>query len=239
MSAIILVVDDDPKITALLRRALTFAGYTVNVANDGLEGLKLAWSNSPDLVILDLMMPVLDGMEVCRRLRAESNLPILMLTARDEVGDRVQGLDAGADDYLVKPFALEELLARVRALLRRGRGGGQEADTPAGDKARPAVRSTVYRFADLRLDTGTREAYRGGRVIQLTTKEFELLSLFLEHPRQVLTRELIMDRIWGFDYSGESNVLEVYVGMLRQKLEEAGEKRLIHTVRGAGYVLRE
>lgn len=237
MGATILVVDDDPKITALLRRALTFEGYAVQVANDGLEGLKLAWSNPPDLVILDLMMPALDGMEVCRRLRAESDLPILMLTARDEVNDRVQGLDAGADDYLIKPFALEELLARVRALLRRGKGGNPE--NPSGNKARPAVQSTVYRFADLRLDTGTREACRGGRVIQLTTKEFELLSLFLEHPRQVLTRELIMDRIWGFDYSGESNVLEVYVGILRQKLEEAGEKRLIHTVRGAGYVLRE
>ncbi|MFZ3172740.1 MAG: response regulator transcription factor [Carboxydocellales bacterium] len=237
MSTTILVVDDDPKITTLLRRALTFEGYTVNVANDGLEGLKQAWSNPPDLIVLDLMMPVLDGMEVCRRLRAESDLPILMLTARDEIGDRVQGLDAGADDYLVKPFALEELLARLRALLRRGKSSNQ--DSPSGNTNRALGQSIVYNFIDLRLDTGTREAFRGTRVIQLTTKEFELLSLFLEHPRQVLTREVIMDRIWGFDYSGESNVLEVYVGMLRQKMEEAGEKRLLHTVRGAGYTLRE
>jgi two-component system response regulator MprA len=183
------------------------------------------------------MMPVLDGMEVCRRLRAESDLPILMLTARDEIGDRVQGLDAGADDYLVKPFALEELLARLRALLRRGKSGNQ--DSPSGNTSHALGQAIIYNFTDLRLDTGTREAFRGTRVIQLTTKEFELLSLFMKHPRQVLTREVIMDRIWGFDYSGESNVLEVYVGMLRQKLEEAGEKRLLHTVRRAGYTLRE
>jgi two-component system response regulator MprA len=160
-----------------------------------------------------------------------------MLTARDEIGDRVQGLDAGADDYLVKPFALEELLARLRALLRRGKSGNQ--DSPSGNTNHALGQAIIYNFTDLLLDTGTREAFRGKRVIQLTTKEFELLSLFMKHPRQVLTREVIMDRIWGFDYSGESNVLEVYVGMLRQKLEEAGEKRLLHTVRRAGYTLRE
>lgn len=232
----ILVVDDDSKITALLRRALTFEGYLVDVANDGLEGLKLAWASPPDLVILDWMMPTLDGMEVCRRLRADSDLPILMLTARDELGDRVGGLDAGADDYLVKPFALEELLARVRALLRRGfggRGAGERGQNVTGG------RPEILQFADLKLDTGTREAFRGTRAVQqLTAKEYDLLSLFLEHPRQVLTRDLIMERIWGYDFSGESNVLEVYVGMLRQKLEEAGESRLIQTVRGAGYVLK-
>jgi two-component system response regulator MprA len=178
-----------------------------------------------DLVLLDVLMPVMDGWEVCRRLRSASpGLPVLMLTARDEVADRVKGLDLGADDYLVKPFALEELLARVRALLRR-KG---EQDTNG--------RALVY--GDLRLDHLTREVRRGQREIQLTVKEFGLLSLFMEHPRQVLTRDTIMDRVWGIDYFGESNVLEVYVGMLRQKLEEGGESRLIHTVRGVGYVFK-
>ncbi|KKM08930.1 transcriptional regulator [Clostridiales bacterium PH28_bin88] len=223
MPSRILVIDDDSKITAFLRRSLMYEGYHVLEASDGYRGLQLARENPPDLVILDVMMPGMDGWEVCRRLREVSNVPILMLTARDEIADRVRGLDVGADDYLVKPFALEELLARVRALLRR---------------YQPAS-STVMQYSDLTLDTATREARRGDRIIILTNKEYELLALFLRHPRQVLTREAIMDEIWGFDYSGESNVLEVYIGYLRQKLEAGGEPRLIHTVRGAGYALRE
>lgn len=219
----ILVIDDDEKITALLRRSLKFEGFKVSTARDGLEGLGKAMEEQPDLVILDLMLPGLDGFEVCQKIRDFSSVPILMLTAKDEVRDRVKGLDLGADDYLVKPFALEELLARVRALLRRT---GQEA-------------GTRLTYADLTLDTETREVWRGGREIQLTSKEFDLLALFLRHPRQVLTRDTIMEEIWGYDYSGESNVLEVYIGYLRQKLEAAGEKRLLHTVRGVGYTLRE
>lgn len=219
----ILVIDDDRKITAFLRRSLTYEGYHVMEAYDGYQGLQVARENPPDLVVLDVMLPGMDGWEVCRRLREVSDVPILMLTARDEVADRVRGLDAGADDYLVKPFALEELLARVRALLRR---------------YQPAA-AAVLQYSDLVLDTNTREARRGSRTITLTNKEYELLALFLRHPRQVLTREAIMDEIWGYDYSGESNVLEVYIGYLRQKLEAGGEPRLIHTVRGAGYTLRE
>lgn len=225
MTAKILVIDDDKKITALLRRSLIFEGYDVRSAGGGEEGLRIASSWNPDLLVLDVLMPGLDGWEVCRRLRAGSDLPVLMLTAKDEVADRVKGLDLGADDYLVKPFALEELLARVRALLRRKK---------SGDTALQALS-----YADLTLDHVTREVLRGGRPVQLTAKEFELLSLLMEHPRQVLTRDLIMDRVWGFDFSGESNVLEVYIGMLRQRLEEGGEKRLIQTVRGVGYVLKE
>lgn len=225
MTARILVIDDDKRITALLRRSLVFEGYDVQSAGGGEEGLKIAASWRPDLVVLDVLMPGLDGWEVCRRLRAGSDLPVLMLTAKDEVADRVKGLDLGADDYLVKPFALEELLARVRALLRRKKPG-----------------ETVLQalsYADLILDHASREVRRGGRPVQLTAKEFDLLALFMEHPGQVLTRDLIMERVWGFDFSGESNVLEVYIGMLRQKLEEDGEKRLIQTVRGIGYVLKE
>jgi two-component system response regulator MprA len=221
----ILIIDDDPRITALLRRALTFEGYKALVASNGTEGLNLALTGAPDLVVLDIMMPGLDGWEVCRRIRAEKDIPVLMLTARDEVADRVKGLDMGADDYLVKPFALEEFLARVRALLRRQRAGGEKP--------------RVLYFADLTLDTGAREVYRGNREIRLTAREFELLLYFMEHPRQVLNRDMLMERVWGYDYSGESNVLEVYIGMIRQKMEEGGEKRLIHTVRGVGYVLRE
>lgn len=230
----ILVVDDDIKITSLLKRALTLEGYRVEVANDGLEGLKLAWTCEPDLVILDWMMPGLEGVEVCRRLRSEGEVPILMLTARDELGNRVEGLDAGADDYLVKPFALEELAARVRALLRRSSSPGSNSTDSSGRD----TGGDIAHYQDLSLNKATREAFRGQRVIQLTTKEYELFLLFMEHPRQVLTRDVIMDKVWGYDFEGESNVLEVYVAMLRQKLEEAGEPRLIHTVRGAGYVLK-
>ncbi|MEW5762394.1 MAG: response regulator transcription factor [Bacillota bacterium] len=223
MPALILVVDDDPKITSLLKRSLVYAGYRVHTARDGVGALQAAVEIKPDLVILDVLLPDIDGFEVCRRLRAETDALILMLTARDEVADRIRGLDSGADDYLVKPFSLEELLARVRALLRR----------------RLQETNRTLEFAGLRLDPATREVTRSGRRIELTNKEYELLALFMANPRRVLSRQEIMDRVWGYDYSGESNVLEVYVGYLRAKLEAAGEKRLIHTVRGVGYVLRE
>lgn len=217
------MVDDDPKITSLLRRSLTYAGYRVHEARDGAGALEAATATKPDLVILDIMLPDVDGFEVCRCLRAVTDTLILMLTAKDEVSDRIRGLDSGADDYLVKPFALEELLARVRALLRR----------------RLSEASRVLEFADLRLDLATREVTRSGQVIELTNKEYELLALFMANPRRVLTRQEIMDRVWGYDYSGESNVLEVYIGYLRAKLEAEGKKRLLYTVRGVGYALRE
>jgi two-component system response regulator MprA len=223
MTIRVLVIEDEDRIRQFLQRGLTYEGYRVDVAADGPSGLSLARENPPDVVILDWMLPGMDGLEVCRRLRAGGAVPILMLTAKDAVGDRVLGLDAGADDYLVKPFAFDELLARIRALLRR---------------AAPA-QPEVLHFADLSLDTGTRQAFRGDRAIDLTAKEYELLELFLHHPRQVLTRELIFDRVWGYDFGGESNIIEVYVRYLRQKIEAAGEPRLLHTVRGVGYVLRE
>ncbi|SRR5579884_178158 len=223
MRAHLLVVDDDEQLLTALRRALAFEGYDVTVAASGEAGLRAALERPPDLVVLDVLLPGLDGLEVCRRLRAGGDVPILMLTARDEVADRVAGLDAGADDYLVKPFAVDELLARVRALLRR-RG--------------PAVAGEL-RLGDLTLNPTTRLVQRAGRELTLTPKEFDLLQLFLQHPRQVLTRELLFERIWGYDFDGESNVLDVYVGHLRTKLEAGGEPRLLHTVRGVGYVLRE
>lgn len=230
MKESILVIDDDEKITSMLRRGLAFEGYAVRTARNGAEGLEQVRQEEPDLVVLDIMMPGVDGWEVCRRLReAGSRVPVLMLTAKDEIGDRVRGLDAGADDYLIKPFALEELLARVRALLRR---------SAAANQAPAAEENHRLSFEDLTLHPDTREALRGERSIELTAKEFELLHLFLLNPRRVLSRDVLMDKIWGYDYSGESNVLEVYVAMLRNKLEEQGEKRLIQTVRGAGYVLR-
>ncbi|HEY8347239.1 MAG TPA: response regulator transcription factor [Symbiobacteriaceae bacterium] len=226
----ILVVDDDVKITSFLRRSLVLEGYEVTVANSGTEAIRQVAQQAPDLMILDIMMPGVDGMEVCRRVRAAGErFPILMLTARDAVSDRVSGLDAGADDYLVKPFALEELLARVRALLRRAEPSDLE------ESGRPAV----LRYADLSLDTRTWEARRGNRTFKLTPKEYELLLLFLQHPRQVLTRDTLMEKVWGYDFTGESNVLEVFIKNLRQKLEAGGEPRLIQTVRGVGYVLRE
>ena len=219
----ILVIEDEDKILQFLQRGLTYEGYRVEMAADGAAGLALARAEAPDLVILDWMLPGMDGLEVCRRLRAGGPTPILMLTARESVSDRVLGLDAGADDYLVKPFEFDELLARVRALLRR---------------ARPEA-ADLLAFADLRLDTGTHQAFRGERPIELTAKEYELLELFMRHPRQVLTREVIFDRVWGYDFGGESNIIEVYVRYLRQKTEAGGEQRLLHTVRGVGYVLRE
>ncbi|ACV62253.1 two component transcriptional regulator, winged helix family [Desulfofarcimen acetoxidans DSM 771] len=225
MSSNILVIDDDPRITALLKRTLLFNGYTVEAANDGKAGITLLENNHFDLVILDVMMPGLDGWQVCGQIREYYDLPVLMLTARDEVEDRVKGLDLGADDYLVKPFAMTELLARIRALLRRS----------GKTEAQPAILS----YADLSMDTGTREVFRNKRQLNPTAREYELLKLFMENPRLVLNKELIMERIWGYDYQGESNVLEVYIVMLRNKLEACGEKRLIHTVRGAGYVLKE
>ena len=219
----ILIVEDDEAIVRLLRRGLTFEGYQVETALDGETGLAMAREHHPDLVILDLMLPGIDGLEVCQRLRGSSNVPILMLTAKDTIQDRVSGLDAGADDYLVKPFELDEVLARVRALLRRTQ----------------TERVQVLSFNDLSLDTSTRQATRNNRTISLTAKEYDLLELFLRHPRQVLTREMIFDRVWGYDFGGESNVLDVYIRYLRQKLEGEGEARLIHTVRGVGYVMRE
>lgn len=222
----ILVIDDDEKITSLLRRSLAFEGYSVTTANNGLEGLKKMLEDEPHLIILDVMMPQVDGWEVCRRVReAGSEVPVMMLTAKDEITDRVKGLDLGADDYMVKPFALEELLARVRALLRRK---VEKAEQP----------SNRIVFEDIVLDLDSREVIRAGAVIELTTKEFELLYLFMQNPKRVLSRDIIMEKIWGYDYSGESNVLEVYIAMLRQKTEEYGGKRIIQTVRGAGYVLR-
>jgi DNA-binding response OmpR family regulator len=224
MVARILVVDDDEEMRASLRRGLALEGYAIKLAADGREALRQARDTPPDLVVLDLMLPELDGLEVCRRLRAaDDELPIIMLTARDAVPDRVAGLETGADDYLVKPFAFEELLARIRVRLRRREPEGRHE----------------LRLADLRLDTASREARRGERRITLTTTEYELLKLFLEHPRQVLTRDVIYQRVWGYDFEGESKVIEVYVRYLREKLEAGGEPRLIHTVRGAGYVMRD
>ncbi|TME59387.1 MAG: response regulator transcription factor [Chloroflexi bacterium] len=224
MKAHILIVDDDSRITDLLRRILAYEGYSVAIAASGSEALNRSLERPPDLVVLDIMMPGLDGLEVAQRLReAGDNVPILMLTARDTVADRVKGLETGADDYLVKPFAPEELVARVKALLRRS----QEE------------RHEVLRYADVELDTGTRVAHRGAREIELSPTEYELLLLFMRRPRQVLTREIILDRVWGLDFEGSSNVLEVYIGYLRNKLEAEGEPRLIHTVRSVGYVFKE
>ena len=218
----ILVVDDDSGLRKALRRVLVSHGFDVEVAEDGDEALDFLRARTFDAVVLDVMMPGLDGIEVCERLRAERrNLPVLMLTARDAVRDRVTGLDAGADDYLVKPFANEELVARLRALLRRAGGGGER-----------------LAFGDLELDLRTREARRGGRAIELSRLEFGLLELFLRHPRQVLERALIYERVWGYDGSLSSNSLDVFVGHLRRKLESDGEPRIIQTVRGVGFTLR-
>jgi two-component system, OmpR family, response regulator MprA len=223
----ILVVDDDRAVRESLRRSLAFNGFDVELAADGVEAMEQVSRRRPDAVVLDVMMPRLGGLETCRALRATGDdVPILVLTARDAVADRVAGLDAGADDYLPKPFALEELLARLRALLRR------TTPSAAGGPAR-------LEFADLRMDLATREVRRGDRELKLTRTEFSLLELLMRHPRHVLTRARILDEVWGFDFPTSANSLEVYVGYLRRKTEAGGEPRLLHTVRGVGYVLRE
>jgi two-component system response regulator MprA len=228
----ILLVEDEPSISGFVRRGLIFEGYDVEVVEDGRRALEEIFDRPPDMIVLDLMLPGVDGIEITRRLRAAEDeesgrIPILMLTARDSVADRVSGLDAGADDYLVKPFDFEELLARVRALLRRTQ------------PAAPENRHEELKYADLTLDVGSRTVQRGDREIELTPREFDLLALFLRNPNQVLTRSTLMQRVWGEDFYGESNVLEVVVGNLRRSLEAEGEDRLIQTVRGVGYVLRQ
>ncbi|WP_414585018.1 response regulator transcription factor [Scytonema sp. PCC 10023] len=224
MTAHILLIEDEIKLARFIELELNSEGYRITVAHDGMAGLTLARESSPDLVILDWMLPGLTGVEVCRRLRTTGNkVPVIMLTARDEVQDRVAGLDAGADDYVVKPFSIEELLARVRAHLRRQQEDDQD----------------VLQFADLSLNRRTREVFRGQRAIELTVKEFDLLEYLLSHPRQVYARDQILEHVWGYDFIGDSNIIEVYIRYLRLKLEENNEKRLIQTVRGVGYVLRE
>ncbi|WP_025745648.1 response regulator transcription factor [Kallotenue papyrolyticum] len=222
--ATVLIVDDDRKIIDMLRRTLAYEGYHVITALDGHDAIAQARAHRPDVVVLDWLMPGLDGIEVARRIRAADDTPILMLTARDAIEDRVLGLDSGADDYLVKPFAPEELLARLRALLRR---------------ATPTALEHPLQYADLYLDPVTRETRRGERQFNLSPKEFDLLAYLLRHPRQVLPRERILQDVWGYDFGGDGNVLEVYIGYLRNKTEAGGEPRLIQTVRGVGYVLRE
>lgn len=224
MAAHILLVEDEVKLARFVELELSSEGYRISVAHDGMAGLTIARESSPELVILDWMLPGLSGVEICRRLRATGNkVPVIFLTAKDEVSDRVAGLDAGADDYVVKPFSIEELLARVRAHLRRT----QETELD------------VLQFEDLSLNRRTREVFRGKRAIELTAKEFDLLDYLLTHPRQVCTRDQILERVWGYDFLGDSNIIEVYIRYLRLKLEENNEKRMIHTVRGVGYVLRE
>lgn len=224
MTANILLVEDEIKLARFVELELSSEGYNVNVASDGIVGLTLARELSPDLVILDWMLPGLSGLEICRRLRATGiSIPVILLTAKDEVNDRVAGLDAGADDYVVKPFSIEELLARIRAHLRRT----QEID------------QDIFQFEDLSLNHRTHQVYRGKRAIELTAKEFDLLEYILSHPRQVFTKDQILQKVWGYDFMGNSNIIEVYIRYLRLKLEENNEKRLIHTVRGVGYVLRE
>ena len=222
----VLVVEDDARVAAFLDRGLARAGYQVERAADGLTGLKLAEQRLPDLVILDVLLPGLDGLEVARRLRAAGNVPILMLTARDGVGERIEGLDAGADDYLAKPFALDELLARLRALLRRR------------SLAEKEVRQGALGYAYLHLDQDVRTVSRGQRPVELRNLAFELLAYFLRHPERVLSRRELLEEVWGYEFLGDSNVIEVTVGHVRQALEAAGEPRLIHTVRNVGYILR-
>ena len=224
MKSHILVVEDEVKLAQFIKLELEYEGYEVTVVNDGLGGLATAREMTPDLILLDWMLPGISGLEICRRLRQTGDkVPIILLTAKDEVSDRVAGLDAGADDYIIKPFSIEELLARIRANLRRN----QEEDT------------TSLQFSDLRLDRSSREVYRNNRLIELTAKEFDLLEYLISHPRQVLTRDQILERVWGYDFMGDSNIIEVYVRYLRLKLEANREPRLIQTVRGVGYVLRE
>ena len=220
----ILVIEDETQLAKFVQMELTYEGYEVSVAHDGLSGLMAARDQQPDLILLDWMMPGLSGVEVCRRLRSTgATMPIIFLTAKDEVSDRVSGLNAGADDYVVKPFSIEELIARVRAHLRRN--DPQEAE--------------ILQFSDLSLNRKTREVFRGERGIELTAKEFDLLDYLLAHPRQVLTRDQILEKVWGYDFMGDSNIIEVYIRYLRLKLESEGEDRIIQTVRGVGYVLRD
>lgn len=224
MTAHILVVEDEVKLARFVELELSYEGYQVSVAYDGLAGLTAARESHPDLLVLDWMLPGLSGLEICRRLRATGDkVPIILLTAKDEISDRVAGLDAGADDYLIKPFSIEELLARVRAHLRRN----HEEDPD------------VLQFEDLSLNRRTHEVHRGERLIELTAKEFDLLNYLLVHSRQVVTRERILEQVWGYDFMGDSNIIEVYIRYLRLKLETNNEKRLIQTVRGVGYVLRD
>lgn len=224
MTARILIVEDETKLAQFIELELRYEGYEVTTVTDGFEGLTQARESTPDLLILDWMLPGISGLEICRRLRQTgSTVPVILLTAKDEITDRVEGLDAGADDYVVKPFSIEELFARIRAHLRRT----QDEETD------------ILQFSDLRLNTSTREVHRGDRAIELTAKEFELLRYLLNHPRQVLTRDQILERVWGYDFMGDSNIIEVYIRYLRLKLEDQGEPRIIQTVRGVGYVLRE
>ncbi|MDQ3706820.1 MAG: response regulator transcription factor [Chloroflexota bacterium] len=218
----VLVVDDDQRIRDNLKRHLSYDGYQVETASDANEAFRQIAETPPDLVVLDVMLPGMSGLEICRRIRQVDDVPILMLTAKDTLEDKVGGLDSGADDYLVKPFQPEEMLARVRALLRRRQPQQQ-----------------VLRFGTVTLDPSARQAWVGDRVVDLSSKEFDLLELLMRHPKQVLTRETFYDRVWGYDFSGESNILEVYVRYLRSKLEAAGAPKYIQTVRGVGYVLRE
>jgi two-component system response regulator MprA len=229
----VLVVDDDSAVRDSLARTLRFEGHEVETAPDGRAALDAVRAREPDAVILDVSMPVLDGLQTCQQLRADGVLvPVLMLTARDSVGDRVAGLDAGADDYLIKPFALQELLARLRALLRRSM---ITTPAPAGNEDD----ADQLRFADVRMDVRTREVWRGSRQLRLTRTEFGILEAFLRHPRQVLTRANLFEQVWGYDFGESSNSIHVYLGYLRRKLEAEGETRLLHTVRGVGFVLRE
>ncbi len=225
MTAHILLVEDEVKLARFVELELTSEGYQVSVANDGMTGLTLARESKPDLVILDWMLPGLTGVELCRRLRSTgSKIPVILLTAKDEISDRVTGLDAGADDYVVKPFSIEELLARIRAHLRRIEENKQDTD--------------ILKFEDLSLNRRTREVFRDKRAIELTAKEFDLLEYLMSNPRQVFTRDQILEKVWGYDFVGDSNVIEVYIRYLRIKLEENNETRLVHTVRGVGYALR-
>jgi two-component system response regulator MprA len=239
----VLVVDDDSAVRESLERSLRFEGYDVSVAKDGAEALDVVSADHPDIVVLDVMMPRMDGLEACRQLRARGeDLPVLMLTARDGLADRVSGLDVGADDYLVKPFALEELFARMRALSRRASlsaRGAAAAAAANGSGGSGGPGAGVLSFSNLRLDPSSRQVTRGERELTLTKTEFDLLELFLAHPRQVLSRATIMERVWGYDFGPSSNSLEVFVSYLRRKLEVDGDPRLLHTVRGVGYVLRE
>jgi len=224
MTAHILLIEDEIKLARFIELELNSEGYKTSIAHDGITGLTLARESSPDIAIIDWMLPGISGVEICRRLRSTGNsIPIILLTAKDEVSDRVAGLDAGADDYVVKPFSIEELLARIRAHLRRTQETNED----------------ILQFADLSLNRLTRQVYRGKRSIELTAKEFDLLEYLISHPRQVLTREQILTKVWGYDFMGDSNIIEVYVRYLRLKLEENQEQRLIHTVRSVGYALRE